>query len=207
MSQDLIYLFSTDKQQFDNPGFLHNFVKYLFSCSKNHQPNDLTKHNFYVQLDPERKIKTGHFVTKSEHQYNEFKNKFWDDLLPESLENDITHVAFMVEIEGRVVSNMFQQVRANDLQMVLPSGTFDLLVDDYFDGSAEDFFEATGDILNQEGREFVEWKDASKKDRLAIEIKIHKMLSIRDKPRKSLIAVSHHDQEDMYHIHRILHKV
>lgn len=207
MNNDLIYLICTGNMGFNGNKHVHNFLKYLFSCSQAHQQNDITKKNFYIHLEKEsQKLKTFGFVVDSKDKYNKFKNKFWNEIIDDTtLTNDLFYIGFFITLKERNISNIFEINPDNPTELILnllPSIT-EYIIDDYFSGSEDNFLATMNEKINS--GYYVPFSQATDEERLMIEKKIHSQLIKNSAGKNVLLAISHHDQEDShYHIHRLI---
>lgn len=198
-----------EKGTFQNQGHLKNFIKYLFSCSKAHTENENTHYNFYVKKDKGTQLlnRIG-FIKNPNKQYEDFIESFSKEITNETkVFNDLFYVAFIIIIENKIITNMFE-VEGNNIIMSLPREIIGLIVEDYFNGNESALEEEITKILNygtDNNLIITNMKEINIEKRKEIEVLVHSSLISKNPNDNVLIEISHHDQEDhsIYHIHRL----
>ena len=205
---NLIYIIKTEAQGFSDKAHLNNFIKYLFSMSREHRESEATKTNFYLSQDrsDETLSKYG-FINDSQKKYSRFINKFSDVLNnPQNLKNDLFYIGFIIHIEQRIIGNVFKRTNkgSHTLEMDLPASVRDLIVQEHFANSDEDYFERMGDAID-DALEYVHFDDASEMERFTVEKMLHAEVSKKFEEKGVLLSISHNDQEQsLYHAHRLI---
>lgn len=186
-------------QDFQNRGHAQNFVKYLFSQSSKHQPNERTQFNFYVIPNGDRFIVS--FVDDPEKNLAIFRQSIEGRLDNyRSLQNELYYVAFFIAIDDVLYSNMlFRDEDTDDL--FVPNEHLEFLADEYYDGN-QSVARLEIDSIMKKFKHVMPFEECARKARKAIEIKIHKMLVQKlMQPENMLISMSHVDQDQLYHVH------
>lgn len=207
--KNLIYFVYSGEETFDDDGHFHNYLKYLFSCSKTHTQNDKTKNNFYLSLNKQTgALNTCSFVYDSKDKYTKFTNKFATEINDyRKLKNDLFYVVFMLHFNGKTISNIFKYLdEDNALTYVLPKDALNVVINEHFD-SEQDFEDLLENNLSITDNEYFHFDDVTLEERTIIEKLVHLELIKNSKyyPEGTvLLSISHHDQESMYHIHRLI---
>lgn len=207
---NLIYFAHAGQESFNDEEHLDNYLKYLFSCSKSHKENALTKQNFYLNLNKQsNSLNKYSFVYNSKEKYQKFKTNFEEELYDENeLKNDLFYVGFIITIGNRTISNFFAPSLDDSDVLIpcLPSEVIDIMINEYFNGEETLFGKAVKHVIDNIPGQLTEFKNATEQERLFIEKKIHSKLIEKSPTDKILLAISHHDQDQSpYHIHRLIH--
>lgn len=207
--KNLIYFVYSGEETFNDEEHLHNYIKYLFSCSNSHTENENTKNNFYLSLNKTTgALNTCSFVYDSHDKYSKFTKKFSLELNDcRKLKNDLFYVVFMLHFNGKIISNIFKYLEEdNSLTYVLPKEALGVVINEHFD-CEEDFEDLLENNLSSTNNEYFHLDDVSSEERIIIEKLVHLELIKNSKyyPEGTvLLSISHHDQESMYHIHRLI---
>lgn len=213
---DLIYLASIGTVPLNGLGHVQNHLKYLFSCSNDHQQNPATTNNyaFRMAVDPASKRKTlvHGFVGDGKKDYNTAKNAMWNETQDhERLRAERILVGFIVDIGKRTISNMLKRSRSNEeghnLSHCMPEEVAQCFAEDHHGGNEDALYaaiEARISAPSEVSRTFVSLDKATLSERFAIERKVHELLFKDPMGKNTLLSVSHHDQADPYHVHRLL---
>lgn len=190
-----------NSQSFTNRGHLHNFLKYLYSCTTKHPQTDLTQFNFF-----EHKDESG-FVIEASKAYNSFKKKYWNDIQDHSIFTmDLYYVYFLLEINGKLVSNMFN-ARGN---LELDEVAKEILLARYFKNDENAFKQSLKKVISDaRNLKNTFLHNATLDDRKEIEQCVKSSINseIKLKDFDVFLTISHHDQEEsLYHVHRLLKK-
>lgn len=199
--ENKIFLLYVGESSFHNERHFKNFVKYLFSQSTKHQPNNETKNNCFIQCDENGrkgflmndknpKVELSNFNKKFNKNYKSYK-KFI---------NDLNYVFFSINFEGEILTNIFTE-EDGDTFLNMPPDHIDYVVSKYFNGYRSNFDRYINSIL--EGKEVVFLEKVNNKQRKLIDSLIYKEIS---KNGESLFYVTHNDQDSPYHVHRIIKK-
>jgi len=199
---NLLFSIYEGNQNFSNKGHLDNFYKYLFSNSKNHSKNEMTKFNFYC-CDNENK-----FITNNLSDLKTTKKKIENKLSNyEKIYNDLQYVFFMVEIDGVLVSNMID-TENESIYLTVGNETLEELSLMFFNGEINEVLDEIKNTISKHTK-FLSFRKCSQEQRNYIEIYIHEYLSkynLKDED-EILISVSHNDQNSPYHLHRIVKSI
>lgn len=215
INPDLIYVASIGTVPLNGLGHVQNHLKYLFSCSRDHQQNAKTTTNyaFRMKRDPVTNKKTlAHgFVGDGQKDYNTAKNALWHETADfQRLRAERILVGFIVDVGVRTISNMLKMEKNNGglvLRHCLPQEVTQCFADDYHSGSMDALCEAVESRIqasSDEPRSFVHLDDATLDERRQIEGKVQSLLFKEPMGKHTLLSVSHHDQVDSYHVHRLL---
>ena len=183
-----IYISQTGSQNFNDQRHLDNFLKYLYSNSKAHQPNQMTKYNCLKDKDG---IK---FIDSQSLQQT--KNKIKELFTHSALKNIISYIFIVVTYNNKHYSN-FLVNGINGIETKLISK--DEM--NSFDTTEKSFFEQIKDYLDGNIHSVLyDLYDLTKEQIMEIEKEVYKYL--KDNEENRVLAVSHHDQE-VFHIHEI----
>ena len=123
-----------------------------------------------------------------------------------TLENDLTYVAFMIEKDGKLITNLLTHGGdENTLHLTTDEDSINAIVEIYYGGDIDGFYEAV-EARYKKYDDFIEYRDASEEDREKIELMLHKMIIDQSEEKDAMLSISHNDQESLYHIHRIYEK-
>jgi len=203
---DSFFLIYAGIKDFKNNKHLHNFIKYLFGSptSLRHKPNEFTKNNVFVENYP---IGTEFkFTINPMSDYNKFKNKFWKSLHYNTLINDVHYVFFVLELNGKLISNFVDNKQNNEPVINTTKELYSVLLQRYFCDDENLFNKYLENIYKKYNNQIVNYEDVTRDERMFIEKKIHDKI-YRDRPCKTLISICHTDQIEehpMYHIHRLI---
>lgn len=201
-----IFLIHSETEFFNDRQHLLNFIKYLFSQSKQHQPNSLTPLNFYFKYNSITKKHVFNFLDEPQKKYNIFL-KTNDNTLDnyENIYNDLMYPVFFIQLDGLLYTNLLI-INENNLSVSYPENLFQIIIDEYFGGIEDEFYDLVNKLIKQDVK-VVEFSNATKEHREKIEILIHKeLIKNQSSNLELLIQISHHDQSEhsLYHIHRLL---
>lgn len=186
------YKISSGSQNFSDSNHLKNFVRYLFSNSRGHQPGEYTKFNFFNYGDKEV------FIDNNNDDMKEFNKFLKSSNIPfDKLKNDLCYFPFIIENKGKLITNMFE-IKDDELQWHISQEIIDIIISEYFSGDVSAFEETLNKILNR-CKKFHYYYDLSAKDREFIEKLIQEDIN---KDITPILSISHHDQ-DLFHVHRI----
>jgi len=214
---DGFFIVNYGEQEFTDSKHLNNFIKYLFSKSKNHTKNDLTKYCFYKRKE-QNKFKVG-FLEDNDTKYNSFiSNLNIQDYI--NFRNDLFDIYFIVEIGGSIVTNLFSIEKLDDsnvsLKILINNDSLGYILDNYFNSNESEFNDYLIDIItkaNDRSMDFINYYNLLKEDKnnlgknliKEIENKLHSNIQKNNYNEKVIYQVSHNDQlERPYHIHRLI---
>lgn len=176
---------------------LNNFSSYLFSTSQNHKSNKDTDHNnYHYVVDGVSKYGLNTEPSKNKRDFSDaIDNK---KITARQLKMNIHYIAFAFKYNNKLISNIFKKDKDGNIELIIDEETFNLIVSNNFGGDPDKFGDAADEILA--GVDVFYFFDDVKPDlKDAVTKKILKNF-IND---KTLIAITHIDQKDMYHIHTI----
>jgi|GEM_PF-1103937 hypothetical protein len=199
--EDFIAVLGFGTHEFENARHFENFIKYLFSQSRWHQPNARTRHNAvsergasapYWNLEP-----------------RENSRKMVDVLAPDaerwaSLMDDGAYISFVICIDDHLYSNLVEGERnqTGGLELTPIEGS---LYDDLVELLGLQALKAEIQKAMGINHAIINWEYAPTPSRLIIEQRCHQAAnSVLD--GSAYITVSHNDQTDHnshYHLHRI----
>jgi hypothetical protein len=187
-----IFKIKSGSKNFSDSNHLKNFVRYLFSNSRGHQPGEYTKFNFFKYGDKEV------FVDNNSEDMKEF-NKFlkFSNIPFDKLKNDLYYFPFIIENNGNLITNMFT-IKDNELQWDISPEILDIIISDYFSSNPSDFENNLNEIITK-CEKCHYYYDLSVKNRTFIERLIQEDIN---KDITLILSISHHDQ-DLFHVHRI----
>lgn len=189
-----IFTINAGNQNFSDSNHLKNFVRYLFSNSRGHQPGEYTKFNFFNYGDTEG------FVDNNNDDMRDFNKFLKSSNVPfDKLKNDLYYIPFLIEHKGKVITNLFE-IKKDELDWKIGSDVIDIIIANYFSGNESDFEEKLNKVLS-ECEKCYYYYELSVKNRTFIEKLIQEDIN---KDINPILSISHHDQ-DMFHLHRIYH--
>lgn len=209
---DIIYLAPIGAIPLTDGRHVQNHLKYLYSCSSAHPQNEKTvrNHFFRISVDALSKRQTliAGFVGDGKKDYNTAKNELWNLTAdPSVLRSDRTYIGFIVNIGGRMISNMFGEEIGETLSIQSnPDHVIQYFVDDYHAGDINQFYETIEKRVAAGGELLIPLSKATKEEHRLVEFKVHQLLFQKAKAErlKIIVSMSHHDQDDGWHIHRLM---
>lgn len=199
--ENKIFILSAGESSFSNEGHFKNFVKYLFSQSKSHQPNEETKNNCFIYS--ENNEKSGFLmddkIPKEElSKFNKIFNQKYKSY--KKYISDLNYVFFIINFKDEILTNLFSE-EDEEVALNMPPEHLEIIVSIYFKGDRNNFDNYIN--KNFEGKEIVFLENTNKKQRKTIDSLIYKEIS---KNGEALFYVTHNDQNSPYHVHRIIKK-
>lgn len=192
---------------FKGTGHLVNFIKYLFGAkSGRHVINEHTKNNVFTE-----DIENDAAFLFSEDPavlYNNFTRKYSEEFKDfSSFRNDVFYVPFLLEINGRLVSN-FLDIENDEIVISLQDGDGEGIMNamgkEYLNG-IDGLFAKADDMLAKYGQEFTKYNDCLGSERMELEKLIHKSCA-KEVSKDFILSISHDDQFEShptYHMHRM----
>lgn len=191
--KDRIYTIYMSEQEFGSQNHLNNFIKYLFSNSQKHKKNLNTKYNFVCDILENYEFLTNEYEKKFRKEFNkvlDFKR----------VTNDLTYVSFAININDNIITNILERDESEFITVLDPNMA-KYIVGDYYN-SDEEFEEDINTIFN-EAKNIIPFSEVSDLEiRKTIEMKIRSTLYERNK-ENTFFSISHNDQNQLYHIHRL----
>ncbi|MBB1508089.1 hypothetical protein H5203_21880 [Pseudoalteromonas sp. SG41-1] len=196
----MIFIPQQRQQNFFDDNHVKNFSNYLFSKSKKHKENEDTKKNIVCY-----KNENGSFFTRNVFDPSEelkaFNNHFKKlNLKSKELYNDLAYVFFLLEIDDVFYTNMFY-IENNDFLFDMPQEIAEYFIESNFKGDVRLFNKELNKIIGD--KDFYTIKEASPEIMRKLNGIIFKHLKIN---HNMILAIGHVDQEDFYHVHRIMKK-
>lgn len=190
---DLILSVHMPPSGFTDAGHLQNFLGYMASRSSRHGGGPRTAWNM-VEIGANRGFNTDRTAMRAELIAR------FGECDPAITVNDIVYLGFLVEVEGRLWSNLCATI--DDVTEILAVREDASLAKEIF-GIAEDIFQDHVSAMTSGGSPVHAWEDCDAKTRVLIENRLRDELNARY-PADVLVSVSHNDQEQIMHVHRLL---
>lgn len=197
----MIHTLSTEKQNLTDQSHLDNFIKYLFSKSNKHQENSLTQHNAFLYR--------GHSETVSRFNRDASSSSraFTKALKASGLTySDFTmtvhYVVYAFLKNDKLYTNMFRQLENGKVEPCLDQHTFQHITDQHYNGDKERF-ESEIDELLDDARKVKHFDICNE----TVKDAITKCYIRKEFTNNTFLAITHVDQDDLYHIHTLDLKV
>lgn len=205
---NLIFPIKWEYDNFDNIKDLQWYMKFLFSCSKDHKANSKTELNSYLRRDLEtgRLSKFG-FMTQNQQKYEQFKEGFWEIVKDhKKIIYETHHCAFLISVGNKLITNLVMKSPENERELIttIPNKMLDSIIETYYQDNEELLFAKLDFIINDPTKELIQFADAPQDIRKIVEKKMHGTIN-QNEPRDVLISVSMHDIENKpYQIQRLI---
>jgi hypothetical protein len=192
---ELIYVLPSGEQDFSDNQHMENFTKYLFSNSKTHQKNDNTDKNFYMMKEK------NNFVENNIKNLEEFSNIYLKNYKSEDYFMDLHYIAFLIPIDNIIYTNILD-MKNNEHILTIPNEIIEEISNEYYKNNVKNFEKDMNNLLEKFDGKIQKFDNTNKEIKKIIELKLHKII-YKLTNHKLLLSISHNDQE-FYHIHRIL---
>lgn len=204
---NLIFLFETEVHQCNNNGHLQNFIKYLFSISKDHPYTEDSWKNFcQFKSNSSNKIITTNISDKSSF-YNDFKNTHWNSFNYLDNYDTIVYPYFILNVNGKWISNL---IKITENTIMLSDS-----VDDYVAAIISDTTRYEHKLLmdflaEHNPNKILDLYSLQPKDVWIIDQIILNEDTHRNLDEEPLIRIFHHDQDihldggANYHFHKLM---
>lgn len=205
---NLIFSIKSEFDNFDSIKDVQWYMKFLFSCSKDHPSNEKTALNAYLRRDLEtgRLSKFG-FMTQNKQKYDQFKESFWESIKDHKrIFYEIHQCAFVISVGNKIITNLVSISDENSRELItmIPNKLLDNIIETYYHDNEDILFSKLDFIINDPTKELIQYKDASVDIQKLIEKKIHGTINSHD-PREVLLSVSMNDiEKEPYHIHKFI---
>lgn len=196
----MIFIPQQRQQDFFDDNHLKNFTNYLFSKSKKHKENKETKKNVLCYKNENGSFFTRNVFEPSKELKDFNKNLKNLNLKSKELYNDLAYVFFLLEIDSAFYTNIFS-IENNELCFDMPQEIAEYFIESNFKGDLGLFNKELNKIVGD--KEFYTIKEASPEIMRKVNGIIFKYLKIN---HNMILAIGHVDQEDFYHVHRIMKK-
>ncbi|QNE57746.1 hypothetical protein H5404_18160 [Vibrio parahaemolyticus] len=192
------WILKTDTLAVSDEKHLNNFIKYLFSKSKKHSENDLTRYNAFIYRDGDKLVRG--FNREPKQAMSDFKQ-----VLKRSgyTYNDFTmtvnYVTYAFRKNRVLYSNLFESSDdMNNLTPKLDKHTFTYIANEYFDGDLERFGAEINRLLRgaEKNKDFDILNDTVRE---AITSTYVEQVASSN----TFFAIVHVDQNDMLHVHTL----
>ena len=192
-----IFLINGQQIPIKNKDSIINHFNYLFSNTDKHNISKETKNNFYILGDPSK----GNSGFLTNPRKSQIECKKYVDTFKNKLVVDISYFFFYVVIDDFLITNILDYENS-DIVCIIPDEAFEQVKDVM---GKEQILKEMEDLLNNNNKlTVINYRNLDNQEfRKVIEETIQSAL-YNNAPSKSLLSISHNDQDSLYHVHRIL---